>query len=107
MELLAAKHDFNGNYCSLFFVQDLAYCSLFFVQDLRMFLLQGVCITNGEKQKARAKGVNLRENAKGTLKDTLCPERSVGFIGLRCNMREGRVLLKRTRGDIYGVCEVK
>ena len=60
MELLAAKHDFNGNYCSLFFVQDLAYCSLFFVQDLRMFPLQGVCITNGEKQKARAKGVNLR-----------------------------------------------
>ena len=24
MELLAAKHEINGNYCSLFFVQDLA-----------------------------------------------------------------------------------
>ena len=96
-------HDFNGNYCSLFFVQDLAYCSLFFVQDLRMFLLQGVCIMNGEKQKARAKGVNLRENAKGTLKDTLCPERGVGFIVLR----EGRVLLERPRCDIDGVGEGK
>ena len=48
-------------------------------------------ITNGKKQKARSKGVNLYTVWDG---DDVCG-------------REGWVLLKVPRGDIYGVGEVK